>query len=86
MVSGGFGSLRGRLALRRMGAPRGQLGFHAAFAVILAILVAVGEAFGLLFSNTDSAAPFGIYRVVSREVKRDETVAACLALISHCKA
>jgi len=80
MVSGGFGSLRGRLALRRMGATRGPLGFLAAFAVILAVLVAVGEAFGLLISNTDSAAPSGIYLVVSREVKRDETVAACLPL------
>ena len=80
MVSGGFGSLRGRLALRRVGATRGPLGFLAAFTVILAVLVAVGEAFGLLISNTDIAAPFGIYRVVSREVKRDETVAACLPL------
>src|SRR5262249_38318438 len=52
MVSGGFSFLRGRLALRRMGAPRGQLGCHAAFAVILAILEAVGEAFGLPISNT----------------------------------
>ena len=78
MVSGGYGSLRGRLALRRVGAPRGPHGSLAAFALILAILVAVGEAFGPLISNTDSAAPSGIYRVVSREVKRDETVAACL--------
>jgi conjugative transfer signal peptidase TraF len=61
-----------------MVATRGQLGFLAAFAVILAILVAVGEAFRLLISNTDSAAPSGSYRVVSREVKCDETVAACL--------
>jgi len=78
MVSGGFGLLGWRLAVQRVGAARGPFGFLAAFAVILAILVAVGEAFGLLNSNTDSAAPAGIYRGVSREVKRGELVAACL--------
>jgi type IV secretory pathway protease TraF len=78
MVSGGFGSLGWRLAVQRVGAARGPLGFLAAFAIILAILAAVGETFGLLISNTDSAAPAGIYSVVSREVKRGELVTACL--------
>ena len=50
------------------------------FAIATAILVALGEAFGLLISNTDSAAPAGVYRVVSREVKRGELVAACLPI------
>jgi conjugative transfer signal peptidase TraF len=35
--------------------------------------------FGVLISNTDSAAPAGIHRVVSHEVKRGELVAACLS-------
>jgi conjugative transfer signal peptidase TraF len=78
MVSSGFGTLGWRLAVQRVGTARGPLGFLAAFAVILAILVAVGEAIGLLISNTDSAGLTGIYRVVSRELKRGELVAACL--------
>jgi conjugative transfer signal peptidase TraF len=44
------------------------------------ILVAAGEAFGLLISNTDSAAQAGVYRVVSGEIKRGDLVAACLPI------
>jgi conjugative transfer signal peptidase TraF len=52
----------------------------AGIAVVAAILIAIGEAFGVLISNTDSAAPGGVYRVVGRDVKRGELVAACLPI------
>ena len=79
MVSGGFGSLGWMLARRRPGGVREPLEFLAALAVVLAVLIAIGDAFGVLISNTDSAAPAGIFRVVSREVKRGELVAAGLS-------
>jgi type IV secretory pathway protease TraF len=79
MVSGGFGTLGWMLALRPPGGARGPLGFLAALAVVVAVLIAIGDAFGVLISNTDSAAPAGIFRVVSHEAKRGELVAACLS-------
>jgi conjugative transfer signal peptidase TraF len=79
MASGGLGSLGWMLALRRPGGAHVPLGFFAALAVVLAVLIAIGDAFGVLISNTDSAAPAGIYRVVSHEVKRAELVGACLS-------
>ena len=78
MVSAGFGSLGWRLALQRLQGARQPFGFLAGLGLFLAVLVALGDAFGLLISNTDSAAPPGIYRLVSREVTRAELVAACL--------
>jgi type IV secretory pathway protease TraF len=78
MVSGGFSSLDWMFALECLSGARGPSRFLTGFAVVLAVLVALGDAFGLLISNTDSAAPAGIYRLVSREVRRGELVAACL--------
>jgi conjugative transfer signal peptidase TraF len=48
--------------------------------IAAAFLIAVGDAVGLLISNTDSAAPIGMYRVVSGEPKRGDLVAACLPI------
>jgi type IV secretory pathway protease TraF len=79
MVSSGFGSLGWMLARRRPGAARGLLGFLAALPVALAVLIAIGDAFAMLISNTDSTAPACIFRVVSHEVRRGELVAACLS-------
>ena len=78
MVSPGFGSLGWRLALQRLQRARQSLGFLAGLALFAAVLLTLGNALGLLISNTDSAAPAGIYRVISREVKRGDLVAACL--------
>jgi conjugative transfer signal peptidase TraF len=78
MVSARFGSLGRRLALQRLQGARQPFGFLAGLGLFLVILLAVGNALGLLISNTDSAAPAGIYRVVSPEVKRGDLVAACL--------
>lgn len=51
--------------------------FGAAIAV--ALLVALGRLFGLRISLTDSAAPAGIYRIVSGvSVERGELVGVCL--------
>ena len=36
-------------------------------AIAVALLIAVGNAFGVLISITDSAAPAGVYRVVARD-------------------
>src|SRR5271170_2684022 len=52
----------------------------AVIAIATAILIAVGNAFGVLISNTDSAAPAGVYRVVAHEIERGELVAACLPI------
>jgi conjugative transfer signal peptidase TraF len=52
----------------------------AGIALAAAILIAVGEAFGVLISNTDSAAPAGVYRVVGHNVVRGDLVAACLPI------
>ena len=79
IVSGGFGSLGWMLALRRPGGARGPLGFLAALAFVLAVLIAIGDAFGVLIFNTDRAAPAGVFRVASHEVKRGELVAVCLS-------
>ena len=78
MVSAGFGALGWRLALQRLQGARQPFGFHVGLGLFLAVLLAVGNALGLLISNTDSAAPAGIYRMVSLEVRRGDLVAACL--------
>jgi conjugative transfer signal peptidase TraF len=74
------GSLAWRLKTRQLEAAR-QLGRCIGGIVIAGVfLLAVGDAFGLLISNTDSAAPAGIYRIVSGEPKRGDLVAACLPI------
>jgi conjugative transfer signal peptidase TraF len=49
-------------------------------AVAVVVLMAIGNTFGLLISNTDSAAPAGIYRVVSDNFQRGDLIAACLPI------
>ena len=74
------GSLAQRLHLQRLEGTRGPLAAIAGIALAAAILIAIGEAFGVLISNTDSAAPAGVYRVVGRESDRGDLVAACLPI------
>jgi len=78
------GSLAPRVQFQRLEGARGPLAVMAGIAFAAAILIAAGEAFGVLISNTDSAAPAGIYRVVGREINRGDLVAACLPIaVAH---
>lgn len=74
------GSLRWRLQIRQLEAARSALGMAGGLAIGVTILIAIGKAFGILISNTDSAAPAGIYRVAGHEIRRGELVAACLPI------
>ncbi len=74
------GSLADHLHFQRLEGARGPIGATAGIAIAAAILVAVGNAFGVLISNTDSAAPAGVYRVVSGNFRRGDLVAACLPI------
>lgn len=51
-----------------------------ALAIAATLLIALGDALGILISNTDSAAPTGVYRVAGHDVKRGDLVAACLPI------
>ena len=62
------GSLAQRLHFQRLEGARGPIGAMAGIAIAVAVLIAVGNAFGVLISNTDSAAPGGVYRVVSAQI------------------
>ena len=78
------GSLAQRLHFQRLEGARGPIGTMAGIAIVVALLIAVGDAFGVLISNTDSAAPAGVYRVVSGKFRRGDLVAACLPIaIAH---
>jgi len=74
------GSLDQRVQLQRLEGARGPLAAIAGIVFAVAILIAIGEAFGVLISNTDSAAPVGVYRVVGRDISRGDLVAACLPI------
>jgi conjugative transfer signal peptidase TraF len=74
------GSLAWRLNLKHLEAARRAGRAVAGIAVAAAVVIAIGDAFGLLNSNTDSAAPAGIYRVVSGKFQRGDLVAACLPI------
>lgn len=74
------GSLDQRVHLQRLKGARGPISAMAGIAFAAAILITVGEAFGVLISSTDSAAPAGVYRVVGREVARGDLVAACVPI------
>jgi conjugative transfer signal peptidase TraF len=74
------GSFAQGLHLQRLEAVRGPIATMTGIAVAAAVLIAIGEAFGVLISNTDSAAPAGIYRVVDKHIKRGDLVAACLPI------
>jgi len=73
-------SLAHHVQFQRLEGARGPLAAIAGIALAAAILIAIGEAFGVLISNTDSAAPAGVYRVIGREVARGDLVAACLPI------
>ncbi len=55
-----------------------MLGLCLGIALVAALLIKVGETFGILVANTDSAAPAGVYRVASPRIHRGDLVAACL--------
>jgi conjugative transfer signal peptidase TraF len=74
------GSLAQRLHLQRLEAARGPIVTIAGIAIAAAFLVVIGETLGVVISNTDSAAPAGVYRVVDRPGKRGDLVAACLPI------
>jgi conjugative transfer signal peptidase TraF len=75
------GSLAQRLHLRRLEGVRGPVATMTGIAIAAAVLIAIGEAFGVLISNTDSAAPAGIYRVADKRIERGDLVAACLPIV-----
>lgn len=74
------GSLAWRLNLQCLEGARGPLAAMAGIAFAATILIAAGNALGVLISNTDSAAPAGIYRVASPAFERGDLVAACLPI------
>jgi conjugative transfer signal peptidase TraF len=74
------GSLPQRVHFQRLEGVRRPVGTIVAIAVAAALVIAVGNAFGVLISNTDSAAPAGVYRIVSAKFQRGDLVAACLPI------
>lgn len=74
------GSLAQRLHFQRLEGARGPLGTMAGIAFAIAILIALGKGFAILISNTDSAAPAGVYRVAGQQVRRGDLVAACVPI------
>ena len=74
------GSLAQRLHFQGLEGARGPIGTMVGIAIAVALLIAGGDAFGVLISNTDSAAPAGVYRVVSGKFQRGDLVVACLPI------
>jgi conjugative transfer signal peptidase TraF len=74
------GSLVQRIHFQQLEGARGPIGAMSGLAIVTALLIAVGNALGVLISNTDSAAPAGVYRVVAHEIERGELVAACVPI------
>ncbi len=74
------GSLAQAMQFQRPDGARRALAAIAGIAFAAAILIASGEAFRVLISNTDSAAPAGVYRVVGYDFSRGDLVAACLPI------
>jgi conjugative transfer signal peptidase TraF len=74
------GSLKQRIHFQQLEGARGPIAAMAGFAVGLAVLIAGGKALGILVSNTDSAAPAGVYRIAGNEIARGDLVAACLPI------
>lgn len=74
------GSLDQRLHFQRLEGARGPIAAIAGIAFAAAIVIALGEASGVLIANTDSAAPAGVYRVVGHGFGRGDLVAACLSV------
>lgn len=74
------GSLIQRVHLQQLEGARGPIAAIAGIAFAATLLIRVGNAFGILISNTDSAAPAGVYRVVGHQIERGDLVAACLPI------
>ena len=74
------GSLGWHVKTRQLEAARRTGGCIGAIVIAAVFLIAIGNAFGLLIANTDSAAPAGVYRIASNEFKRGDLVAACLPI------
>jgi conjugative transfer signal peptidase TraF len=74
------GSLAQRVHFQHLEVARRPLGTIVGIAIAVAILIAVGNPLGVLISNTDSAAPAGVYHVVSGKFQRGDLVAACLPI------
>ena len=74
------GSLTQRIHFQQLEGARGPIAAIAGIAFAAMILIAAGNAFGILISNTDSAAPAGVYRVVGHDISRGDLVAACLPI------
>ncbi|MGH8323941.1 MAG: S26 family signal peptidase, partial [Steroidobacteraceae bacterium] len=72
------GSLADRVRIRQREASQKALGLLAGIVILGALLIGLGEAFGILIANTDSAAATGVYRVASASFARGDLVAACL--------
>ena len=73
-----MGSLAQRLHFQCLEGARGPIGTMAGIAIMTGLFIAVGIALGVLISNTDSAAPAGLYRIVPAKLQRGDLVAACL--------
>jgi len=73
-----IGSLAQRVNFQRLLGARGPIATMAGVAIAAALLIALGKAFGVLISSTDSAAHAGLYRIVSGRFQRGALVAACL--------
>ena len=74
------GSLAQRVHFQRLEVVRRPVGTIVGIAIVVAILISVGNTLGVLISNTDSAAPEGVYHVVSGTFQRGDLVAACLPI------
>ena len=66
------------LRVRQLEAGGRMLSTLTVIVIASAVLIWAGEAVGLLIANTDSAAPAGVYRIVSSSFHRGELVAVCL--------
>lgn len=66
------------LRLWTIDAARDVTGIGVMIVVAAWVLIGLGKAFGILIANSDSAAPAGVYHVVSTDFHRGDLVAACL--------
>jgi conjugative transfer signal peptidase TraF len=66
------------LRISGLNAMRELTGLGAGIFLTAWALIGVGKVFGILVANTDSAAPAGVYRVISSSFHRGDLVAACL--------
>jgi conjugative transfer signal peptidase TraF len=69
------------LGVRQLEAGGQLLSILTGLVIAGALLIWVGEAFGILVANTDSAAPAGVYRIASGSFRRGDLVAACLPVV-----